>query len=155
MLHHVVHVVTMATLFLAVNVTLLADLDIGVKPIGSTKHLVLKDAKASVLPSRAYIHLKNLISNDTILGKDSSSIQQHVNYCVRFLQHNKTTVQRTALYHHSSKSRTPLVTEVLSMATSELLATKTGNPSAQAQPPLIIMTFPCHSTTIHFVYSNG
>lgn len=79
MLYHVVYVVTMATLFLAVNVTLLADIDIGVQPIGSTKHLVLKDVRATVLPSRMYMHLKNLLSNDTVLGKDSSSIKQHVN----------------------------------------------------------------------------
>jgi hypothetical protein len=70
----------MATLFLAVNVTLLVDLDTGVQPIGSTKHFVLKDARASVLPARVYLHLKNLLSNDTVLGKDSSSIKQHVNY---------------------------------------------------------------------------
>jgi hypothetical protein len=70
----------MATLFLAVNVTLLGDLDIGVQPIGSTKHLVLKDIRASLLPSRVYIHLKNLFGNDTVLGKDSSIIKQHVNY---------------------------------------------------------------------------
>jgi len=80
MLYHVVHVVTMATLFLAVNVTLLADLDFGMQTVGSAKHLVLKEVKASVLPSRMYVHLKNLRSNDTVLGKDSSSIKLHVNY---------------------------------------------------------------------------
>jgi len=69
----------MATLFLAVNMTLLADLDLGVQPIGSTKHLILKDVKASLLPSRVYIHVKNLFGNDTVLGKDSSIITQHVN----------------------------------------------------------------------------
>jgi hypothetical protein len=63
----------MATLFPAVNVTLLADLDFGVQSIGSTKHFVLKDVRTSVLPSRMYVHLKNLLSNDTVLGKDSSS----------------------------------------------------------------------------------
>jgi hypothetical protein len=69
----------MATLFLAVNVTLVADLDIGEQIVGSTKHLVLKDARASVQPGRAYFRLKNLLSNDKVLGKDSSSIKQHVN----------------------------------------------------------------------------
>jgi hypothetical protein len=62
-----------ATLFLAVNVTLLVDIDFSVQPIASTKHIVLKDVKASVLPSRVHIHLKNLLGNDTALGKDSTS----------------------------------------------------------------------------------
>jgi len=79
MLYHVVNVVTMATLFLAVNATLVGEIDTGVQTIGSTKHYVLKDIRASVLPSRVYFHLKNLLRNETVLGKDSSSIIQHVN----------------------------------------------------------------------------
>ena len=71
----VVHTVTMATLLLTVNVTLPADLDFSVQPIGSTKHLVVKDVRATVLPSRVYIHLTNLLGNDTLLGKDISITQ--------------------------------------------------------------------------------
>jgi hypothetical protein len=97
----------MATLFLAVNVTLLADLDIGVQPIGSTKHLVLKDARASVLPSRSYIHLKNLLSNDTILGKDSSSIQQHVNYSTAKQQFREQLFITTPQKPYAFSNRSP------------------------------------------------
>jgi hypothetical protein len=67
----------MAMLFLAVNVTLMADLDIGVQHIGSIKHLVLKDVRASLLTSRMHIHVKNLLGSDKVLGKDSSIITQH------------------------------------------------------------------------------
>jgi len=70
----------MATLFLAVNATLLCELDTELKTIGSTKHFFLKDVRASVLPTRVYIHVNNLHNNETVLGKDSSIIKQHVNY---------------------------------------------------------------------------
>jgi secreted protein with Ig-like and vWFA domain len=68
----------MATLFLAVNATIQAEIDTKVQTTGSTKYFVLKDIRASMLPSGMHVQLKNLLSDATVVGKDSSIIKQHV-----------------------------------------------------------------------------
>ena len=68
----------METLFLAVNATIQAEIDTKVQTTGSTKHFVLKDIRASMVPSAMHVQLKNLLSNATAVGKDSSNIKQHV-----------------------------------------------------------------------------
>jgi hypothetical protein len=65
----------MATLFLAVNTTLPADLDYSVRPIGSTKHAVVTDIRATARPTHVHIRFTKLRNDDTLLGKDISITQ--------------------------------------------------------------------------------
>ena len=134
-----------SNLFFAVNVTLPADLDFSVELIGSTEHFVVKDVMATVQPSRMYLHLTNLLSNDPLLGKNTSFTHRVV---YRTLRNNSSSppsskehnaFRRTSLYYDHSKA----------------LSTQYGKSVSVSTIPVIITTFLCHSKEIHFVCRNG
>jgi hypothetical protein len=52
-----------------VNSNVLIDCDFTKETIRGTQHLIVKNAKATVNPSRMYIHGTNLLNADKVLGK--------------------------------------------------------------------------------------
>jgi hypothetical protein len=53
----------------SVNSKLPVETDLTLEQIGGSQHVVLKNTKATVTPTRVYMHLTNLFNGDKLLGK--------------------------------------------------------------------------------------
>jgi hypothetical protein len=53
----------------SVNSKMPIDTDMTLQTIGKNQHVVLKNTKATVTPSRVHLYLSNLFNGDKLLGK--------------------------------------------------------------------------------------